>query len=284
LPGAEQFEPGQVDRLAIVGRIDDVVGSRAHLRDRAGRPGLELAVFENREVDAAEHQPREIDADPLLDRRGIDRVGEVPGLLPLDHVHVAGREEVAAVGAVFAKSLLAAGPPQVWVADVVVVGDRHGGPVADHVAKLQTEFDPRIRVLLVAIRLVAGEEEQVGVGCPQAGHDLLPRPWRFGRVAREHGHGDRLLVGGIAADDAFEDRRVAMPHAVGVVAGGVPVVDAEVGIPAGIVHCRPRDLFPGPTPPDLEPHLPRLTRLEREELRGELERGVGGVARPTVHR
>ncbi len=43
---------GQVDALWVVGRIVDMIGTRSHLRNLSGRTGLELAVLEDREVDA----------------------------------------------------------------------------------------------------------------------------------------------------------------------------------------------------------------------------------------
>ena len=49
------------------------------------------------------------------------------------------------------------------MADVVVVGNRDRRPVANHVAELQAELDPAGRVLGVAVGLVAGEEQQVGI-------------------------------------------------------------------------------------------------------------------------
>ena len=70
------------------------------LRNLALRAGLELAVLEDREVDAADAQAREIDGDAAFDRRRIDRIGQMPRLLPLHHVHVLDRIEVAAVGVV----------------------------------------------------------------------------------------------------------------------------------------------------------------------------------------
>ena len=49
------------------------------------------------------------------------------------------------------------------MAHVVIVGNADRRPVADDVAELQAELDPAGRVLGVAIGLVAGEEEQVGI-------------------------------------------------------------------------------------------------------------------------
>jgi len=48
-------------------------------------------------------------------------------------------------------------------ADVVIVGDRHDGPVLDHVAELSAPDEPRRGVLLVVVTLIARKEQQVGV-------------------------------------------------------------------------------------------------------------------------
>ncbi len=183
LPGPEEFESRRVDARAVVVRVGDVVGPRAHLGDRPAGPRLEFPILEDRTVEAAHHEPREIDADAPGDRCGIERVGQVPGLLPLDHVHVVGGIEIAAVGAVLPLGLLPGGAPQIGLADVMVVGDRDGGPIAHHVAELQAELDPAGRVLRVAIGLIAGGEDQVGIGAPQALHELLAGSRRPRRVA-----------------------------------------------------------------------------------------------------
>jgi len=81
-----------------------------------------------------------LDRDPLPHRCRIDRIGQVPGLLPLHHVHGGRRQEVAAVRAVGTLGLPTAGAPEVRMAHVVVVGDRDGGPVTEHVAELQPEL------------------------------------------------------------------------------------------------------------------------------------------------
>ena len=60
------------------------------------------------------------------------------------------------------------------MADVVVVGDRDRGPVADDVAELEAELDPAGGVLGMAVGLVAGEEQQVGVLALEVLDDLGP--------------------------------------------------------------------------------------------------------------
>ena len=73
-------EAGEIDGLGVVGRVVDVVGPGAHLRDLAGGAALELPVLEDREIDAAEAEPREVDGDPAIDGGRIGRVGEVRGV------------------------------------------------------------------------------------------------------------------------------------------------------------------------------------------------------------
>ena len=180
LPPAEQLEAGEVDRLAVVGRIGDVVGAGAELGNRALGTGLELAVFEDREIQATEHQPREVDRDPLLHRRGIDGVGQVPGLLPLHHVHVRRRIVVAAVGAGLLQGTLSPGAPEIRMAHIVVVGDRDNRPVAEHIAELEPELDPAHGVLRVAIGLIAREEQQVGIENPEVRDQLIAWAGRAG--------------------------------------------------------------------------------------------------------
>ena len=136
LPRAQQLEAGKIDRRAVIRRIGDVVGPGPECGDRSLGSGLELPVFEDREVEPAEHEPREIDRDPLLHRRGVHRVGQMPGLLSLHHVHVGGRIIKPAVGAGLLQGPLAVGAPEVGMAHVVVVGDRHGRPITEHVAEL----------------------------------------------------------------------------------------------------------------------------------------------------
>ena len=273
LPLAEQFQAGEVDRRAVVRGIDDVVGPGPQLRDRAERARLALPVFEDREVDTADHEPREIDADPLLHRCGIHRVGQVPGLLPLHHVHVGRRIEVPAVGAVGPLGLPAARSPEVRLAHVVVVGNRDRGPVPDHVAKLEAELEPAHRVLGVPVGLVARKEEEIGIGRPQAGHEFLPLARCPRRVAGEHGHADPLARGRVGPHEPLEHGPLPVPHTVGRGPARVPALDAKVGAPPGVEHLGGRHLLPGVAPLHLEPRHAGLARLQGKELRRQLEHG-----------
>ena len=79
------------------------------------------------------------------------------------------------------------------------------------------------------------------------------------------------LSTGLLADDALVDGRLAVPHAVGHLAGHVPVLDAKRRRPAGVNHLGRGDLLPLAVPLDLQPHRARIALLERIELGGELE-------------
>ena len=70
-----------------------------------------------------------------------------------------------------------------------------------------------------------------------------------------------------------------MPHAVGNGAGGIPAVDAEVGIPAWIPDWARGHRLPAVAAVDLKARLHRLAGLERKELCGQLERGVATCRR-----
>ena len=136
-------------------------------------------------------------------------IGKVPRLLALHHVHVACREEVAAVGAGSCRCLLAILAPQVRLTDIVIVRDRDDGAVSQDLSKLQTEFDPTGSVLAMVIGLITGEEEKVGVLKFQVFDDPWARPLGPARVARESPDNDLVLVDRIAPNDSFEDSFLA---------------------------------------------------------------------------
>ena len=155
----EQLQTGKVHGLRVVGGIVDVIGARSHLRDFAERAALELAIFENGKVHSANPQAGKIHRDAALDGRGIDGIGQVPGLLALHLVHVVHGVEVAPVGAIGSQTLLAVLAPEIAVAHIVIVRDADARTVAQDVAELQAELDPADRVLGVAVGLVPGEEK-----------------------------------------------------------------------------------------------------------------------------
>ncbi|TPW01303.1 MAG: hypothetical protein FD129_3397, partial [bacterium] len=83
LSGAEKLQTGEVDGVGIVRRIVDVIRAGTHLWDLPGRPALELAVLQDREVDSAHPKSSEVDGDAAFERGGIHRVRQMPGLLAL---------------------------------------------------------------------------------------------------------------------------------------------------------------------------------------------------------
>ncbi len=101
LPLPQQFQAGQIDGLWVVRRIVDVIGPRPHLRKLAGGAGLELSVFQNGEIDAADDHPCEVDADVAVDGRGIGRIRQMPTLLPLHLIHIRDGIAIASVGIAF---------------------------------------------------------------------------------------------------------------------------------------------------------------------------------------
>ncbi len=127
-----------------------MVGPRPHLRDFARRAALEFTILQHGEVHAADGDPREVNADAAIHRRGIGAVWQVPRLLALHLVDVLHRKLVAPVGAAREGRVFAALTPHVAVPDVVVVRDANRGPVADNVAKLHAELNPPDGVLGVA--------------------------------------------------------------------------------------------------------------------------------------
>ena len=81
-----------------------------------------------------------------------------------------------------------------------------------------------------------------------------------------------------------------MANTVGRGAGGVPVVHAEVGVPAGVGHVTLGNLLPAVAGVDLKAGFHRFTRLEREELSSHFQRGslvtggdINGVDRKRDH-
>ena len=280
LPFAEQLQSRKIDTLRVVGGIVDVIGPRTQLRDLAGGTGLELAVLEDREIKPANPQPGEVNPDAPLHRRRIRRVGQVPGLLALHHVDVGDRIEVSAVGIALQGGAVAAFAPEIGVPDIVVVGNADRRPVAHQLPELQPELDPAGCVLGMPIRLIPGEEEQVGILREQARDDLGPQPRGPAGVAGHRRHDDLILVARVAPDGAGKLRGGTVAHAVARGPGAIPVGHPEMGAPARIDHCRTGDLGPGSATLDFEPGLARFVRTKRIKLGGQLEyAGILGVER-----
>ena len=160
---AEELEPGSVDDGRIVSGIKDVIGARAFHRMTAERTGFEFTVFNDRAVDPAEIEAGVVNADALFDRSGIVRVGQVAGLLALDHLDIFVVEKItAAVSGGHGRdfSVLA---PEIALADVVIVGDGNAGPAPEDFFEGEAELQPSRGVLFVIVALIAGEKDEVRI-------------------------------------------------------------------------------------------------------------------------
>ena len=97
--------------------------------------------------------------------------------------------------------------------------------------------------------------------------NLRPQACGGAGVARHVGDDDLLLVLRVLADGAFKHRLLAVADAVFHILGVIPASDPEMGAPAGQNHFLAGSLLPFPIPLKLKPHIPRLVRHQREELR-----------------
>ena len=284
MPVAQEFLAGKVEVPRIVVLHLNVVGPFAQrfpddVQVEATR--LELAVFEDGEVDAADIQAGVVDADSLLDRRLVVRVGQVRGLLPLHHLHVLGGASVAALAV--AVHLPAAAAPDVGLAHIVVVRDGHRRPLPHELAEVLTELQPELRVLCVWVDLIPGEEQHIRIELHDAVDDVVLRylppagPWR---VPREGRGDDHPLAGGAAADQTLVSGAKRMTKPVPHIAPGVPALDAERRGEADGVHLRLGNRLPVAPAPHLQRNSVRLVVLQRVELGRELQHALmDGVQR-----
>ena len=245
-----------------------MIGTRSHFRNGALGAGFKFAVLEDGEGNPTVGEVGEIHADVALDGGGIDRVGEVPGLLTLDHVDVCGWVEIATAGTSGIGGENAFFTPEVGLSDVVVVGDGDGGAVAHDVAELQAELEPAIGVLGVVVSLVAGEEENVRILLDEVFEN--DRTWSGGAggITRKVADGDGVLIFGVLADESFEGCFCRVAETVGSVLGGVPILNAEVGGPSGVDDFFFGDFFPGVAVFDFKTDFLGFVRLQWEKLGG----------------
>ena len=274
LPLAEQLQTRKIHDFRVVSRVVYVIRSRSHHGNLPERTGLKLAIFENGKVDAADSQACEVNRNAAFHGRWIDRIGQVPGLLALHLVHIIHRIKEASVSAIFAEALLAAFAPKIGLAHVVVIGKANRWPVPHHIAELQSELNPTGGVFGVAIGLVAGEEQQVGILRLQMLDDLRPQAASAAGVAAHAGDHDHVLFNGIAADETFKHCPLAVTHTIGDVLRAIPTFHAEVCVPARIINLACRDFLPLAVAIHFEPSRPLLAGLKREKLRTHLQHAV----------
>lgn len=270
----EELEALHIDGLAVIFGVVDMVGARAHFGNGALRAGFELTVFKDGEGNAGVGQVGEVNTDSAFDGLWINRIGEVPGLLALDHVDILGGVEISTAGAGLGGGFNAFFTPEVRLADVVVVGDGNGGAVAHDVAELHAELKPAGGVLGVVIGLVSSEEEEVGILFDEVLEDQRAWAGGAGGIAGEIADDEDVFVGGFAADLAFKGGLVSVAEAVGGIDLGVPVVNAEVGGPAGVDDFFFGDLLPIIAVFDFKADFLDLVGLEGEELGAHFESAV----------
>ena len=268
---AEQFQALEIDGRSVVVRVVDMVGSRPHFGDLALGAALELPVFEDGKIDAADSQAGVVDSDLAEHGCGIERIGQVPGLAALDHVHVASGVEVATAGSGRRGGLFTVFAPDVALSNVVVVGDGDHRSVAEDVSELDAPFEPAEGVLGVVVRLVSGKEQQVGVLAFEVVDDAGSRTGAAARVARECSDDDHVLVGGVATHQSVEGRSRPKADAVADVLAVVPVLDPKVSTPAQLVDLGTSRFCPGLARLKLQPNHPGLIRQQREQLGGQFQ-------------
>ena len=140
-----------------------MVGARSHFWDRSFWTSFKLAVFKDRERDASVGEVCKIDADITFDGLWVNRVGEMPSLLALDHVDVFGCVEISTAWSGRISGLDTALTPEVGLADVMIIRDRNGWTVPHNITELHAKLKPARGVLSVVVSLVAREEEKVGI-------------------------------------------------------------------------------------------------------------------------
>ena len=208
-----------------------------------------------------------VNADALFDRSGIVRVGQVAGLLALNHLDVFVVEKITAAVSGRHGRDFAVLTPEIALADVVVVGDGNAGPAAEDFFEGETELQPRRGVFFVIVALIAREKDEIrilviyvtGVFGAEAAVAI--------RVARQGDDFDFVFSRGVLADQAFEDGAFAMTEPVFVIAGVVPPLDAEDGRPPEIVDGTARQLGPTAVAFDLKTDFTGFGGIERIELR-----------------
>ena len=131
-----------------------------HLWDRAKRAGFKFPIFQNSETDASHVELGVVNADALFDWGRVERVGEIPRLLALNHFDERRWVHISAVG----RAALSCGfcptfTPEVAVTDVMVVGDTNRRAIFHQVLELHTELEPTKGGFVVHVVLVTGKEK-----------------------------------------------------------------------------------------------------------------------------
>ena len=268
---AEKNEAGEIDGAAVVGRVVDVIGARAHFRDFPLRAGLELPVFEDGEINFPDTQACEVYGDPAIDGLRVIGIRKMPGLLPLHHIHILRSIEIASCRSGRSFGNFSAFSPEIGLADVVVVRDRDRGAVLCQLAIAKAPFDPAGGVLRVMIGLVSGEKENIRILRKKVLPDVGTVPLGPARITGEARHDDLVFVDRVPADQSLVDGILPVAHTVGDIFGPVPALDAEMCTPAGENNFLGRGSLPLIPVFEFEQHFAGLVLKKRVKLRAELE-------------
>ena len=164
--------------------------------------------------------------------------------------------------------------------DIVIVRDGDGRAVSHDIPELQSELNPTRCVFGVPIRLIAGEEEDVGVVLEKIVNDLWACTGSAARIAGHARDDNRILIDRVATYGSFEGSRFTMPGAVPMGLAVIPVGDSKVSVPTWIVHGPLRDLDPLIASLDFESDVAGFVRHERVELHRKREKfGIQRVER-----
>ncbi len=113
-------------------------------------------------------------------------------------------EEISAIVTRSGFGFLPALAPQVSLTDIVVVGDRDAGAVAENFPERETEFEPRCGVLLVVVGLVACEEDKIRILVVDVADILRAQVAVAVGIAVQRCDGDLVFGVRVLADEPLE--------------------------------------------------------------------------------
>ena len=278
--------------------------TRSGRRDQPVAPRFELAVLKDGEADPAYAEVGVIHADALVYRRGVVGIGQVAGLGPLHQLDELGGMDVTA--AVILVGLAAAGPPEIALVDVVVIGNRDAWYVPGQVAERPAPQVPLVEVVQLnagvvgpgragtLVDLVAAEKQQVRLVMGHVPDNIVvgePDTLRLPREVTGFNPSFQVVVAGKGRHDDLHLFHRVVPYCpgpgvppilvvpqpqvihypVGSVPGAVPAVHAEGRSIARHNDLGERRRLPRPAPHDLQRHGGVIVITDGHHLGGQLE-------------
>ena len=126
----------------------------------------------------------------------------------------------------------------------MIVGNRHNRTVFNDLAKLHSPHQPTGSVLGVVVSLIAREEKHIGILLLEIGNHRIAISTILIRIAGKRANNDVVLVMRIAANEAFENRALPVPHPIRNTFSLVPTFQSEVSRPTEFVNRSRRDFLP----------------------------------------